>query len=169
MLNQKLHLIHPCFCLRILFRVAPLRPHILNLMTATKFETFCLNVGSVYLFACAGIQKCGSNFISQIETLPAKFLFISQYDPAGSYYFTIPLAELFHFFRRHSPPKKLKNFRQKFFESRRLRVSEKLLRGALFGYFTGVHEHDAAGDFARESHFVGDDDHRHSFRRKFAD
>ena len=43
--------------------------------------------------------KLLADFISQIETLLVKFLFISQYDPAGSYYFTIPLRGIISPFR----------------------------------------------------------------------
>ena len=68
-----------------------------NLMTATKSATFSKSVKDV-LFEW-GIQiKHLADFISQIETLLAKFQFISQYDPAGSYYFTILRSKIISLF-----------------------------------------------------------------------
>ena len=43
-----------------------------------------------------------------------------------------------------------------------LRIRDHVARRAFFNDRSGIHEDDAIGDFARETHLVRDDDHRHA-------
>ncbi len=49
-----------------------------------------------------------------------------------------------------------------------LRRGEQLARRTRFEDLSTVHEHDTAGDLAREAHFVRHDEHRHVLFRQFA-